>query len=132
MQCQKRKRWKSIKKFDPSKNTKFTTYLYNGVVMECLTQKKFNHQNARQSPQNLRIYENIASCPESSRRLERVDMLDEVETCCEEPDLIYDRFYKNMTVKEIAKNKGVCSETIRVRINKNLTKLRAKFSELGV
>ena len=59
-------------------------------------------------------------------------MLDEVETCCEEPDLIYDRFYKNMTVKEIAKNKGVCSETIRVRINKNLTKLRAKFSELGV
>lgn len=124
--------WKSIKKFNPDKNTKFTTYLYSGVVMECLTQKKFNNQNARQAPQNLRIYENIASCPESSSRMERIDMLDEVESCCEEPDLIYDRFYRNMSVREIAQNRGLSSEWIREKINRNLSKLRAKFSELGV
>ena len=59
-------------------------------------------------------------------------MLDELNECCEDPEIIYDRFYKNMTVREIAKSRGVCSETIRVKINKNLTKLGTKLKSLSV
>ena len=32
--------------------------------------------------------------------------------------------HKNMSIKEIAKNRGVCGETIRIKINKNLKKLK--------
>ena len=117
--------WKALKKYEPQSACKFTTYLYNGVVMECLTQKKFNSQNP-----TLKIYENIIS--ERNKEIDRIDMVDELENCCEDPDIIFDRFYNNMTIKEIASSRGVCSETIRVKINKNLNKLRLKFNRLSV
>lgn len=117
--------WKAIQKYDINSKCKFTTYLYNGVIMECLTQKKFNAHNP-----TLRIYENIISA--NNKDIEKIDMLDELNTCCEDPDLIFDRFYNNMTVKEIALSRGVCSETIRVKINKNLGKLRLKMVKLSV
>ena len=117
--------WKAYKKYDPSAGTKFTTYFYNGVVMECLSQKKFNLNYPY-----MRIHDNIVSAP--YRDVERIDMLDEVSSSCEDPQLIFDRFYKNMTVKEIALSRGVCSETIRIKINKNLTKLKRKLTQKSV
>ena len=35
---------------------------------------------------------------------------------CDDPDLMYDRYYNNMTIKEIAQQRGVCGETIRIKI----------------
>ena len=46
--------------------------------------------------------------------------------------MMYNRFYKNMSVREIALTKGVCSETIRIKIKKNLTKLRSKLGSFSV
>ena len=34
--------WKAVDKYQVDSKCKFTTYLYKGVVMECLSQKKFN------------------------------------------------------------------------------------------
>jgi len=34
-----------------------------------------------------------------------------------------------MTIKEIAQNKGVCGETIRIKIKKNLKKLEKSIIE---
>ena len=93
--------------------------------MECLTQKKFN----RNKPAS-KIYENILSS--NNKDIESIDMLDEINTYCDDPELMYNRFYKNMSVREIALTKGVCSETIRIKIKKNLTKLRTKMSKFSV
>ena len=119
--------WKALEKYDlQSKNRcKFTTYLYKGVVMECLSQRKFNCQNP-----TVRIYENIMS--ENNRDIDTIDMLDQVNHSCDDTDLIHDRFYKNMTIQEIAAARGVCNETIRIKINKNLTKLRSKLIDFSV
>ena len=117
--------WKAVEKYNPSSGCKFTTYFYNGVVMECLSQKKFNLNNT-----NSKIYENILSS--NNKNIDTIDMLDEIETCCDDPTLILDRFYKNMSVKEIALARGVCSESIRIKINKNLSKLERKLTKIGV
>jgi|TARA_R110000744_G_scaffold182622_3_gene301875 DNA-directed RNA polymerase specialized sigma subunit len=117
--------WKASDKFNADKNTKFTTYFYKGVVMECLSQKKFNLNRPTS-----KIYENIASY--NNKSLDSIDMMDEISTHCDDPELIYNRFYKNMSVREIALTKGVCSETIRIKIKKNLTKLRSKMPNFSV
>ena len=131
--------WKANEKYDESLNTKFTTFLYNGVRMECLTQRKFNLSNRNKVINVSKINQKYvkrtgardpAVSINSSGVLEdpnnyndRVDMLDEISRC-QDPDLIFDRFYKNMTIKELAKKRGVCGETIRIRLKKNLKKLK--------
>lgn len=117
--------WKAAEKYDASSGCKFTTYFYNGVVMECLSQKKFNLNNT-----NSKIYENILSA--NNKNVDTIDMLDEIDASCDDPSLIYDRFYKNMSVREIALARGVCSESIRIKINKNLAKLERKLTKIGV
>jgi len=117
--------WKASEKFNNKKNCKFTTYFYKGVVMECLSQKKFNVNKP-----TYRIYENILYS--KNRDVDSIDMIDEINTHCDDPDIMYNRFYKNMSVSEIASSRGVCSETIRIKIKKNLSKLRAKMSKFSV
>lgn len=117
--------WKAASKFTSGKNTKFTTFFYKGVLMECLTQKKFNLNKP-----TYRIYENIAF--KNNQEIEKIDMIDEIETHCDDPDLMMDRFYQNMSVREIAKSRGVSGETIRIKIKKNLAKLRSKMIKVGV
>lgn len=117
--------WKAASKFDGSAGTKFTTYFYKGVLMECLTQKKFNVNKP-----TFRIYENVAY--RSNNDIEKIDMLDELKTHCDDFDLMFKRFYENMSVREIALNRGVSGETIRIKIKKNLAKLRSKMVRFGV
>lgn len=117
--------WKAIDKYNSEKECKFTTYFYKGVVMECLTQNKFN---LNKSP--ARIHEGIISFKNNS--INEVDMLDEINTYCDDPSIIYDRFYNNMSINEIANNLGVCNETIRIKIKKNLHKLKCKLTKYSV
>ena len=109
--------WKALDRYTNDSRCKFTTYLYKGVQMECLSQKKFNKSKLSFGG---KIHSNIQD-PKS--HYEHVDMLDEIQFACEDPSLVLDRFYNNMTIKEIAENRGVCGETIRIRLNKNLKKL---------
>lgn len=117
--------WKSASKFNREAGTKFTTYFYKGVLMECLTQKKFNLNKP-----TYRIYENIAY--KNNEDINTIDMIDEIQTHCDDPDLLLKRFYQNMSVREIASTRGVSGETIRIKIKKNLAKLRAKMVRVGV
>lgn len=110
--------WKAVDKYRTDSKCKFTTYLYKGVVMECLSQKKFNKDKISFRG---KIHPNIE---DTKNQYEPVDMLDEIKFVCEDPSLILDRYYNNMSIKEIAKNRGVCGETIRIKINKNLKKLK--------
>ncbi len=110
--------WKAVDKYQVDSKCKFTTYLYKGVVMECLSQKKFNKDKISFSG---KIHPNIK---DDKDPYEPIDMLDEIKFACEDPSLILDRYYKNMSIKEIAQNRGVCGETIRIKINKNLKKLK--------
>lgn len=118
--------WKSLERYKKDKNCKFTTYFYKGVLMECLTQNKFNFNKTSSRS----IHDNI---PHSNNRgIDTIDMLDNINTYCDDPSIIYDRFYKNMSINEIATNLGVCNETIRIKIKKNLNKLKQNFSKLSV
>ena len=117
--------WKACDRYDNDKNCKFTTFFYKGVIMECLSQKKFNLNKAP-----VRLYEGIVSY--NNNDFERVDILDEINTVCDDPQIVYDRFYKNMSINEIATNLGVCSETVRIRIKKNLKKLKRNLVSFSV
>jgi len=117
--------WKAASRYTTGKNTKFTTFFYKGVLMECLTQKKFNLNRPTH-----RVYENIAY--KNNDQIDTIDMLDEINTHCDDPELIMQRFYKNMSVREIASKRGVSGETIRIKIKKNLAKLRSKMVRVGV
>jgi hypothetical protein len=87
--------------------------------MECLTQQKFNLNQSKH--QN--IHKNVPDPIDYNLRIEMLDLI----SGCEDPELIYDRFYKNMTIKELAKSRGVCGETIRIKIKKNLKRLKCNF-----
>ena len=110
--CEINALWKSILNFKPEKNTKFTTYLYNGVFIECLKQIKFLNKSSKAS---YTLHNNITD--ERDQYL-LVDLLDELKND-DEKELILDRMSK-MTIKEIAKKHNVSRETIRKRI-KNIT-----------
>tara|TARA_Y100001973_G_C5202978_1_gene339228 strand:- start:44 stop:511 length:468 start_codon:yes stop_codon:yes gene_type:complete len=110
--------WKAKKRYKEGSKCKLTSFIHRGVVFECLTQRKFNIAKTKQL---------TISVQEKRDDTERIDMLDEIEQC-DDPSLIFDRFYKNMTINEIAKDRGVCGETIRIRLKKNLKKLRQSIS----
>ena len=112
--------WKATKKYDSTHGCKFTSYLYRGVVMECLSQQKFNSTYKFKLGTGTGYPKGIVDPVDYDLKLEMLDLI----KVCDDPGLIFDRFYKNMTIQEIAKSRGVCGETIRIRIKKNLKKLK--------
>ena len=110
--------WKAKKKYREGSKCKLTSYIHRGVVFECLTQRKFNLEKSKQL---------TISVPDRKNDVETIDMLDQIQVC-QDPDLIYDRFYKGMTINEMARERGVCGETIRIRLKKNLKKLKYAMS----
>lgn len=113
--------WRASNKYNKRNKTKFTSYLHTGVVFECLSQKKFN-QSRKNSPLSDIIEDKY-------NPFARIDMLDTIEAKCDDPSLIIDHFYNGMTIRELAEDRRVCGETIRVRLKKNLEKLRFVLSK---
>ena len=64
--------------------------------------------------------------PEYKSVIDTVDMLDEIKNC-KDPDIMYDRFYKNKTLREIAKGKSLTKEAVRLRIQKNLRIIKSRI-----
>jgi DNA-directed RNA polymerase specialized sigma subunit len=111
--------WKASERHDPEKGSKFTTYLYNGVIMECLTQQKFNSSKI-----TMPLHNNI---PERKNFTDNIELMDNI--CeCDDPNLIIDYYFNNKSIKEIADEMGVSGETIRLKIKKNLKKLQFLMS----
>tara|TARA_B100001564_G_C20661251_1_gene681630 strand:- start:1343 stop:1822 length:480 start_codon:yes stop_codon:yes gene_type:complete len=117
--CEINALWKSMLNFKPEKNTKFTTYLYNGVFIECLKQIKFLNKSSKSS---YSLHNNIAD--ERDQYL-IVDLLDELQSDYEK-ELILDRMSR-MTIKEMAQKHNVSRETIRKRIKKITNGFKKKF-----
>lgn len=112
--------WVAVNNFDTQKNTKFSTYLYKGVYYECLKQLKQNRKSALTN-RNLMNYTSLNS------EVSKIDLIDEIRACSD-PDIIFDKFYGNMTLDEIAKKKGVSKETIRFRLKKDINFLKTRLS----
>lgn len=111
--------WKADANYDESNTTKFTSYLHRGVVFECLTQRKFNQKKTLSTLSHL--------IGDSRDYFSSIDFKDAIDTKCDDPSLIYDKFYKDMTFEEMGKERGVCGERIRQRVEKNLSILREVF-----
>jgi len=121
--------WNALDKFDESKGAKFTTFLHRGVRLQCQKRLNFNkrykttnyYEDSISSKFNLNI-KNQAYSQDL-----KFELKDEIENC-EDPDILYDRYYKNMTLTEIAEKKNTSYETIRNKIKKNLQIIKKRIS----
>lgn len=117
--CQINALWKAFKNFKPEKNTKFTTYLYNGVFIECIKEVKFN---SKSNFAKGKLHENIASRDNENLIIE---ILDELKND-EEKSLIIDKM-SNMTINEMADKRNSNRETVRKNLNKLIKRIRKNF-----
>lgn len=116
--CQINALWKSFLNYKPEKQAKFTTYLYNGVFIECLKELKFQNKLKNRS---FPLYDNLASIESSN---EIFEIMDELKTE-EEKSLILDRM-SSMTIAEIAKKHNSNRETVRKKIKNIIARIKKK------
>lgn len=124
--------WKAKNKFDKKKNIKFSTYLYNMVNYECSKQKKEILKNRYENKfydhyLDVHSYRSGIRHNERISEIKKIDLADEIESC-PDPELIFDKFYYNLSLSEIAKKRGVSKEAIRFKIKKTLNSLKRKLS----
>ena len=117
--CQLNALWKAFLNHDPNKAAKFTTYLYNGVFIECMKEVKFHNKSRRCGG---KLHDNIDSNRDS---FFLIDLMDELQDS--DKELIMDRM-SNMTIVEIAKKHNSNRETVRRKINKIAQSLKTKFA----
>lgn len=117
--CQINALWKAFLNYKPEKNTKFTTYLFNGVFIECLKEVKFNskHQKNRK-----KLHDNIMK---NNEQYLLIDILDEMSNE-EDKQLLIDKI-NNMTIQEMANKRDISRETVRKRLKKLVQKFQDKF-----
>lgn len=118
--CKLNALWKAIKNFNPNKKTKFTTYLYQGVYIECLKELKFK-QKSRSC--NKKLHNNVSSSNSDSLF---IDILDEAKTE-EERNLIIDKI-SNKTINEMASTRLYSRETVRKKLKKIASNMKDKFN----
>lgn len=117
--CQINALWKCVKNFKPEKNVKFTTYLYTGVVIECIKNVKFN---TKHKSKNSQLHANISVLDYSQIY---TDIMDEAQNE-EEKQILMNRAAKK-TIEEIGKIMGYSRETVRKKIKKMESRIRCKF-----
>lgn len=118
--CQINALWKAFLNFKPEKKTKFTTYLYNGVYIECIKEVKFLNKSKKC---NKKMHDNIAV---NSDHDLFIDIMDELDSD-EEKDFIMDKLM-NMTIDEMAKKRNSNRETVRKKLKSTISKLKKNFA----
>tara|TARA_B100000085_G_C18241167_1_gene389993 strand:- start:69 stop:554 length:486 start_codon:yes stop_codon:yes gene_type:complete len=118
--CQINALWKCFLNFKPEKKVKFTTYLFNGVRIECIKQLKFNQKLSGKTKSLM--YHNV---PDLDDAILKIDLLDEAEND-EELQLMKDKI-SNMTIQEMSDKRAYSRETVRKRLKKISKKLHPKF-----
>lgn len=117
--CQLNALWKCFVNFKPEKNTKFTTYLYRGVVIECMKALKF--EKKMDFCKN-KLHENISKKDNNPIIAEIIDSLESQEDI----DLIIDK-YHNLTIQEMADKRLYSRETVRKKLKKIYNNLQKQF-----
>ena len=119
--------WKSLRNYDENMDGKcsFSSYLYRGVGVECLNyaQREVQPKQFPRDKGDLTRYVDGEYLTD-----DRIDMLDELGQT-DDPDMMFDRFYNNMTLQEIADKKGQHRQNIALKIGKNLDLLRRRLSK---
>lgn len=110
--------WKTFVNHDPDKGAKFTTYLYNGVFIECMKEIKFYQKSAKNTG---KLHDNIE---ENKDQYLLIDILDELDST--EKEIFLDRL-SNMTIAEMAKKYSKNRESTRRKMHKVLQKIADKF-----
>lgn len=106
--------WRCIDKFDPSRNAKFTSYLFQQLNYA------FKNQLKRDARNKCYATDNIERSTNEEVRLEVMDLINSM------PDdlgtVLRQRFIDNMTIQEIGNANGYSRETARRRIKKAFRK----------
>ena len=103
--------WRCIDKYDESRGTKFRSYLYQQITFAFknkLKKKRMEFNNDSIEKQDINTV----------NKMEVFDILTGLEP--ELRDVIYKRFYHNMTMVEIGESNGYSRETARRRLKKAL------------
>lgn len=117
--CQINALWKTFVNHEPSKGAKFTTYLYNGVFIECMKEIKFSKKSERTGA---KLHDNI---PCSKDQYLMTDILDEFKNDLDK-SMFIDRM-SNMTIAEIAEKYSINRESIRRKLHKIIKNLQKRF-----
>lgn len=117
--CQLNALWKTFVNHDITKGAKFTTYLYQGVFIECMRELKFKQRGARYSGQ---LHDNI---PTNELSVPMLDIMDELSE--KDRELLQDRM-SNMTIAEIAQKHGINRESTRRKVHQIINNLQKKFA----
>jgi hypothetical protein len=118
--CQINALWKTFVNHDPEKGAKFTTYLYNGVFIECMKEIKFNQKSNKFGH---KLHDNIMNdCDDFMI----IDVLDEFKNETDK-QIFIDRL-SNMTIAEIAKKYSINRESTRRKIHKITKNIQKKFN----
>ena len=112
---------RAILNFDPSKNSKFTTYLHKGLKIECLTQIKKNKLMPRLSSKSVSKVDEKSEMP-----IKMIEVMDEIDRL-KDGHLVVDKYLNNYTCKEIGDKNGLHAESVRVKIKKTIETLRDKM-----
>jgi DNA-directed RNA polymerase specialized sigma subunit len=119
--------WNALKSFDPeniNKNgnpTKFTTYLFSGVFLECRTMTKFVMKNKKETRS---YHPNIeAKADNGDFNVELMDELDSIP----DGDIIKSLYVDGDTIKEIAERKNLSKQAIYNRKEKALKLMRHRM-----
>lgn len=116
--CQLNALWKTFVNHEPSKGAKFTTYLYNGVFIECMKEIKFTKKSERTSG---KLHDNI---PENHNQFLMVDILDELSDT--DKQMFIDRL-SNMTIAEMSQKYDTNRESTRRKMHKIIKNIQKKF-----
>lgn len=111
--------WKTFVNHEPSKGAKFTTYLYNGVFIECMKEIKFAQKSNRFMG---KLHDNIA---DNKDQFLITDIMDELKNETEK-EMFLDRL-SNMTIAEMSKKYNTNRESTRRKMHKIIKNIQKKF-----
>lgn len=114
--------WNSLKDFDPSKDCKFSTYLYRVTFWTCLNEIRFNNKEKYRTNMDVEFIQNS----HTSRKFKNSDISTE-EICSSiseaESNLIKSRYIHRNTLKEITNNTGMPEKKIRAGLKGIISKI---------
>lgn len=115
--------WRALEDFDPERQVKFTSYLYDRVKYEC---KKTITKNKKTEIVHSGL---IANAIDKNNYQESVDIVDGIENSLgpELQNLVEKKYFQGMTYEDIADSEDYSHETVRRRVNKAINILRNTF-----
>lgn len=135
--CKKKAIWRSLINYDPNMNTKYATYLYRGVFLECRSSASFVMKHRKKSVKSknkvkeVRIFEvdklgSEFTMRESLPMVDRIALMDEIDSL-EDGHILIDFYLNGLSYDEIAVKNNIQKSEVTQRKSKVLRKLKKKF-----